>query len=292
MKKNLLASLLTSLLAPLVFASPESPRRLYADYLGGRVAMVSPQGEVEWEFPAKKADHCVRLPNGNIFFCDIDGVKEVTQDKRVVWEYRPKSPGLFHFFDLLPDGNVLLAESLMSRLIEVGRDGEIKKVIPVPSNPKKINSHQFRGVRKLPNGYYLVCMMEESKLVEISPEGTVLRDLPMPGMPCEAIPLPNGHCLVTMWGPGRVVEFDEAFQPVWEITENELPGNPLRIPYGAERLPNGNTVICNSLVRGFVGKQPQAFEVTPDKTIVWQLSDHEHFKNVAYIHTQKESQRP
>jgi hypothetical protein len=294
MKTSSLIKLLLLSLASLspLGAAAQPPRRLYADYLGGRVAVVSPEGEVEWEFPARKADHCVRLPNNNIFFCDLDGVREVAPDKKVVWEHRPKAPGLFHFFDLLPDGNVLLAESLLSRLIEVGRDGEIKKVIPVPSNPAKINSHQFRGVRKLPDGRYLVCMMEERKIVELSSEGKVLRDLPMHGFPCEAIPLPNGHWLVTMWNPGRVVEFDDSFKPVWEITEHELPGNPLRIPYGVERLPNGNTLVCNSLTHGFTGKQPQAFEVTPDKKVVWELADHARFKNVAYIQTLETPKTP
>jgi hypothetical protein len=284
-KPALLKLLLLSLASLSPLGADAQPRRLYADYLGGRVALVSPEGEVEWEFPARKADHCVRLPNGNIFFCDMDGVREVAPDKKVVWEYRPKAPGILHFFDLLPDGSVLLAETMQSRLIEVGRDGEIKKVIPVPANPAKINSHQFRGVRKLADGRYLVCMMEERKLVELSPEGQVLRDLPMPGCPCEAIPLPNGHTLVTMYSPGKVVEFDEHFKPVWDIAENELPGNPLRIPYGVERLPNGNTLICNSLTHGFTGKQPQAFEVTPEKKVVWELADHVRFKNVAYIQT-------
>ncbi|MEY2598804.1 MAG: hypothetical protein RLZZ142_1063 [Verrucomicrobiota bacterium] len=266
-------------------ANPPYAGRLYADYLGGRVVRVSGAGEIEWEFPGRKADQCELLPNGNVFFCDLDGLKEVSPDKKVVWEYRPKAPGLLHFFQRLPDGSVLVAESLRSRLLEIGRDGEVKKEIPLPAQPKAINSHQFRGVRKLEDGRYLVCMMEERKVVEVSPEGKVLRDLPMPGFPCEALPLPNGHLLVTMYGPGRVMEFDQAMQVVWEIGETEIPGNPLRIPYGVERLANGNTVVCNSLTHGFVGKQPQAFEVTRDKQLVWELADHVRFKNVAYIQT-------
>jgi hypothetical protein len=178
---------------------------------------------------------------------------------------------------------MLIAESLMSRLIEVGRDGKVIKEIKVPSNPAKVNSHQFRGIRKTADGHYWVCMMEEGKILELSPEGAVLKEIQLPGLPCEAINLPDGHLLVTMWKPGRVVELDENLKTVWEITENELPGNPLRIPFGCQRLPNGNTLVCNSLILGFVGKQPQAFEVTPEKKVVWEFADHGRFKVVTYI---------
>jgi hypothetical protein len=269
-----------------VVAQSEPPYvgRLVADYFGGRVARVSQSGAIEWEYPGRKPDQCELLPNGNVLFCDLDGLKEISPEKQVVWEYRPKAPGLLHFFQRLADGSILVAESLRSRLLEIGRDGQVKKEIVLPAHPKAINSHQFRGVRKLEDGRYLVCMMEERKLVEVSPEGSVLRNLPMPGCPCEALPLPDGHLLVTMYAPGRVVEFDAEMKVVWEIGENELPGNPLRIPYGLERLPNGNTVVCNSL-HGFMGKQPQAFEVTREKQVVWELADHTRFKNVAYIQT-------
>lgn len=287
MKLNFLSLCVAALCSlPAVGAAQSSaPSRLYSDYVGGRVVRVSSSGEIEWEFPGRKPGQCELLPNGNVFFCDLDGLKEVSPERKLVWEYRPTPPGLLHFFQRLPDGSVLVAESSRSRLLEIGRDGQVKKEIAVPSDARKINSHQFRGVRKLQDGRYLVCMMEERKLVELSAEGQVVRELPMPGYPCEALPLPGGHLLVTMWRPGRVTEFDQAMRVVWEIGEQELPGNPLRIPYGAERLPNGNTLVCNGLAHGFVGKQPQAFEITPQKKVVWELTDHQRFHAVGYIQT-------
>jgi hypothetical protein len=70
---------------------------------------------------------------------------------------------------------------------------------------------------------------------------------------------------------------------VWEIGPDELAGNPLRLPAGCQRLPNGNTIICNYLGGGFIGKQPQAFEVTRDKSVVWEFAGHEHFKTINQI---------
>jgi len=33
-----------------------------------------------------------------------------------------------------------------------------------------------------------------------------------------------------------------------------------------------------------MGKQPQAFEVTPDKRVVWEFTDHARFKTVNQIY--------
>ena len=60
---------------------------------------------------------------------------------------------------------------------------------------------------------------------------------------------------------------------VWGLSANDLPGNPLRFVAGVQRLPNGNTIVCNWGGHGHVRKQPQIFEVTRDKRVVWQFDD-------------------
>ena len=69
----------------------------------------------------------------------------------------------------------------------------------------------------------------------------------------------------------------------WELNELDLPGNTLRLMAGCQRLPNGNTVFCNYLGHGHIGEQPQFFEVTRDKKVVWQFEDHAHFKTINQI---------
>lgn len=39
-----------------------------------------------------------------------------------------------------------------------------------------------------------------------------------------------------------------------------------------QRLPNGNTVIVNWAGHSGKHEQPQVFELTPDKQVVWQVS--------------------
>jgi len=258
-------------------------RFLCCDYQGNKVAIVAPDGSIEWEFPTQTPQDCWMLPNKNVLFVYQNGAKEVSPDKQVVWEYKAPAAAQCHSCQPLPGGNVLVAECGMSRIIEAGRDGKIAKEIKVASQAKNMG-HQFRGTRKTADGHYWVCLMDEKKIAELSPEGTLLRDIPVDGFPHAAIKLPDGNLLVTLGETGRVIELDKELKVVWELGQNEVPGNPLRLPAGSQRLSNGNTIVCNYLPGPFMGKQPQAFEVTRDKKVVWELTDHAHFKTVNQIY--------
>jgi len=183
----------------------------------------------------------------------------------------------------LPDGTVLVAECGLSRLVEVGRNGEVLKEIKIASQAKNMG-HQFRGTRRTTDGHTWVCLMDEQKIVELKPDGTLLQTIPVEGFPHAAIKLPNGNLLVTLGETGKVIELDNKQKIVWQLDKNEVLGNPLRLPAGCQRLPNGNTIVCNYLPGPFMGKQPQAFEVTRDKKVVWEFADHAHFKTVNQIY--------
>lgn len=262
--------------------SPSRHRFLCCDYQGNNVAIVAPDGSIEWEFAAQTPQDCWQLPNGNVLFCYRNGAKEVTRDKKVVWEYQSPTEAQCHSCQPLPDGRVLVAECGLSRLVEVGRDGRVAREIKVSSQPKEMG-HQFRGTRKTADGHYWVCLMDEKKIVELSSDGALLREIPVDGYPHAAVRLPDNHLLVTLGQAKGVIELDERQKIVWQIREDDLPNNPLRLPAGCQRLANGNTIICNYLGGGFLGKQPQAFEVTKDKRIVWEFADHAHFKTVNQI---------
>ena len=95
--------------------------------------------------------------------------------------------------------------------------------------------------------------------------------------------LPNGHILIfdngTVRGWSSVVEMDPLTnQVVWEYA-----GTPKQSFYsgfisGAQRLPNGNTLICE-------GATGRLFEVTADKEIVWEFrSPYRGIVNGAEVH--------
>jgi len=257
---------------------------LCTDSNGNKVALVSAEGAIEWEYACKHPQDCWVLANGNFLFCHEGGAIEMKRDHAITWEYKAGPDTQVHSCQPLPDGRVLVVENGPCRIIEVDRAGKIAKEIKLTPPPAKISVHdQFRGVRKTTAGHYLVCRKGEHRVEELDGEGKSLRLIDVPGDVHDALLLPNGHLLVTCGDGHKVVELDETTKVVWELNENDLPGNPLRLMAGLQRLPNGNTIFCNYLGHGHVGEQPHVFELTPDKKVVWAFADHAHFKTINQI---------
>lgn len=253
---------------------------LCADYSAAKVYRVDADGKVLWEYPARQCQDAWLLPNGNVLLSHDRGAKEVTPDKQVVWEYRSPDGSEVHTCQPLEDGAVLVCECGTKRLVEVGRDGKVRKEIPVET--KATGAHgQFRVARKTAAGTYLVACNAENLVRELDGQGKVIRTIAVPGNPYAALRLPNGNTLISCGDGHRLIEVDPQDKVVWKIEENDLPGNPLRFVAGLQRLPSGNTVVCNWGGHGHLGQQPLIFEVTPDKKVVWQVEDYKQFKAIS-----------
>jgi hypothetical protein len=271
-------------LASTALRLPAAHPFLCTDSGGGKVALVSAEGKVEWEYACKHPQDCWALANGNILFCHAGGAIEMKRDQTIVWEYKAGAGTEVHACQPLPDGRVLVVENGPCRLIEVDRAGKIAKEIKLVVPPANVSVHdQFRGVRKTAAGHYLVCRKGEHRVEELDGDGKSLRSIPVPGDVHEAVLLPNGHLLVTCGDGHKVVELDAGAKVVWELNENDVPGNPLRLMAGVQRLPNGNTIFCNYLGHGHTGQQPHLFELNPEKKVVWSFADHAHFKTINQI---------
>lgn len=255
---------------------------LCCDYGGNKVAVVSAEGKIEWEFSCPNPQDCWRLPNGNYLFCYRNGAREMTMDKKTVWKYKAADKVEVHSCQPLPNGNVLVAEGGSCRLIEVDRAGNVAKEIKIPTTTKSTHE-QVRGVRRAPNGHYFLSLKGEHKVAELDADGKLVREIAVPGDVHEVIPLANKHLLITCGDGHKVIELDETEKVVWEVNENDLPNNPLRLAAGCQRLPNGNTILCNYLGHGFVGKQAQFLEVTSEKKVVWEFRDDEKFKTINQV---------
>ena len=275
--------------ALLTFLAVTSPARaghpfICADSYAGKVCVVSADGKIEWEYACKHPQDCWRLPNGNYLFCHAGGGLEMTPDKKIVWEYKAPEKTEVHACQPLPDGRVLLVECGPSRLVEVDRAGKIAKEIKLVPPPASVGLHdQFRGVRKTKAGHYLVCRKGEHLVQELDTDGGSLRQIKVPGAVHEVVSLADGHLLITCGDGHKVIELDANEKVVWELNENDLPGHPLRLMAGCQRLPNGNTVFCNYLGHGHLGEQPHVFELTRDKKVVWEFADQTHFKTINQI---------
>lgn len=275
-------SCLVMLLAATVPARAAHPL-LICDSGNNRVCVVSTEGKIEWEYPAVHPQDCWRLPNGNYLFCFRDGALELTPAKEKVWQYQAPAKTEVHSCQPLPDGRVLVVECGTSRILEIDRQGKIAKEIKLKTAPQISTHEQFRGARKTRDGHYIVCFKGEHKVVELDAEGKTVREIKVPGDVHEALLLPDRHLLITCGDGHKVIELDQAEKVVWELNENDLPGNPLRLMAGCQRLPNGNTVFVNYLGHGHGGEQAHLLEVTRDKKVVWTFDDRTNFKALAQV---------
>jgi hypothetical protein len=265
----------------------------------GHVAIVGPEGKVEWEYKnGAEAHDLAMLPSGNVLLpISRTEIVEVNPEGKVVWKHvsKPKEgyQGAIeiHAFQRLPDGLTLIAESGNRRLIEVDKDDKI--VHEIPLKVEKPNSHRdTRLVRKLENGHYLVCHELDGVVREYDGAGQVVWSyaLDLAGRPRSgghgpeghgtevfgALRLPNGNTMIATGNGNRVIEVTPEGKIVWSINHDELPGIRLAWVTTLELLPNGNLIVGNCHAGP---DNPQLFEVTRDKKVVWTFKDFKTFGN-------------
>ena len=277
----------------------ERPARRVLGNDKGKVAIVNARGEVEWEYPSRFDGHDLwLLANGNVLLATGPAcIAEVTPEKRIVWQYESKPKEGYqgrvevHAFQRLDDGMTMIAESGNGRIIEVDRDGKIVHEVPLTID-KPNPHHDTRMARKLPNGHYLVCHEADGKVREYDRTGKVVWSyaLDLAGRPRSpghgpgghgtdvygAVRLANGHTLIAGGNNNRVIEVTPVGKIVWSIGHDELAGIRLAWVTTLQVLPNGNVVVGNCHAGP---DNPQLFEVTRDKKVVWTFKDFKTFGN-------------
>lgn len=245
---------------------------------GKYTVIIGEDGKIAWETRGGSRDGYV-LPGGNVLVSQANRAREITRGGEEVWAYAmsPENKELGTVLRL-DTGNTLVVERGASpRLLEVEPKGGI--AVRVPLQPETDNAHmQTRMARKLSNGNYLVPHLLAFAVKEYAPDGRIVKtfrtDLDEFGgrkaetWPFTAIRLENGNTLVTLTHGNRVVEFDSAGKVAWLI-DNAKVGGRLADPCGAQRLANGNTVICSYGQRD--PAKPRLFEVTREGEVVWEF---------------------
>lgn len=243
--------------------------------------IIGESGEEIWDSGKPGARDGYVLKNGNILICWADVVAEYNTNKEVIFRYsRAEESMELGTAVRLQNGNTMITESGKSpRIIEVDSNGEVVKSVPL--EPETDNVHmQTRMARKLENGNYLVPHLLAFAVKEYNSNGAILSVLSTDfedfggrkakTWPFTAIRLQNGNTLVTLTNGNRVVEFDSDGAIVWSVVNSDFNGNPLADPCGAQRLPNGNTVIASYGAKEGI----KLFEVDRAKKIVWSYSGH------------------
>ena len=283
--KTSIALLLSLLVAATACADPNFGEQRSASGIrhsfllcGSRSVIVDEESRVVWESKGASRDGFV-LANGNILISQHNLARELTREGKEVWVYPLSSENKeLGTVVRLESGNTLVVErGAKPQLLEVAPDGKV--AIRVPLQPETDNAHmQTRQARKLANGNYLVPHLLAFAVKEYAPDGTVVNtfrtDLPELGgreaevWPFTAIRLEDGNTLVTLTHGNRVVEFDAGGKAVWKLTNEEVGGR-FADPCGAQRLANGNTVICCYGQKD--ATRPRLFEVTRSGDVVWEF---------------------
>lgn len=244
-------------------------------------------GKVVWSYaiPIKDATGTLQelgdatmLSNGNIVFCRKVGVSEITPDKKIIWDF-PAPPGTeLHSIQPLGLDRVLIVQNgKPSRLLIINTvTGAKEKDLELPTpHPDKSPHLQFRRVHLTKDGTFLAAHLDDNRVVEYDRNGKAIWSFPTPG-PWSATRLKNGNTLITSYH-STVLEVNPKGEVVWQFSEKDAPDYTFYIFQEASRLANGNTVICNWCPADL--KDPklwpgtvQVLEVTPDKKIVWALS--------------------
>lgn len=243
---------------------------LFSEHVHDRVAIMNKAGDIVWEYPVPHPQDVWMLPNGNILTTYYQGVREVTRDKQVVWEYTTETPNEIPNCQPLPDGNTLIGIVGECRLIEVNRQGEMVHEVKL-STTEETPHAQFRMCRKTPEGTYLVPFTAEGAVREYDGNGNIIREFPRRPSPVCAIRLENGNTLIT--ADRAVTEYAPDDRVVWELRDHDIPDIEIGVFAGIHRLENGNTIVCNWNTRDTEDRTgAHLFEVTDDKRVVWQVT--------------------
>lgn len=268
--------LITTCLVPagaLALRSAGAQEKISHSFLatGAETRIVGADGKVLWSYPKSTRDGWV-LPSGNVLLAlagKPGGVVELTRDLQVVLEYRGTQDEL-DTVQRLPDGNTLLTEAgKKPRLLELDRTGKVVKELALITQGENIHLQQ-RMSRKLANGHYLVPHAFEKKVKEYTPEGKILWEVATPNWPFTAIRLDNGNTLIACTIGNVVIEVNSKGETVWQVSNDDFPSKPFSDCCGAQRLPNGNTVITSYRTKP---GETRLTEVTRDKKIVWTYTD-------------------
>lgn len=220
-------------------------------------------------------------PGHRVLGADRGHVAIVNEKGAVDWEF--PCPGDVHDMHMLPNGNVLVANS-PTTVVEVNRDKQV--VWKHESRPKEgyTGKVEIHGFQRLPDGRTLIAESGNLRLIEVDREDRIVKEVPLhvehPNSHRDtrlARKLENGHYLVCHEGDGTVREYDGEGKVVWSyaLDLNGRPRSPGHGPeghgtevFGAIRLPNGNTMIAG-------GNNNRVMEVTPQGKVVWSIDQKE-----------------
>ena len=175
-----------------------------------------------------------------------------------------------HAFARLPNGNTRIVESKVGRVIEVDNKGKLVHSFPL----KPGGTTSSRWARSTPKGTYLVCSEQPGVVTEYDVKnGKVVWDYLIKTRVYGAMRLKNGNTLIASGSGNSVVEVSPEKKVVWEI-KGKVPGTDINLKWMTclQERENGNFIVGNCHAGP---DNPQIFEITREKKIVWEFNEFE-----------------
>jgi hypothetical protein len=238
-------------------------------------------GKVDWSYvdPNSRGEisDAVLMSNGNVVFAHQYGVTEITQDKKVIWNYDASQGAETHTAQPIGKDRVLFIQNGDPPFLRVVNivTGKTEREFNLPvGNPKSVHG-QFRHARLTDAGTVLVAHMDMKKVAEYDSAGKEIWSYAIDS-PWSASRLKDGNTLVAT-NRKLMIEVDARGQTVWELKADDIAGYAIDGFQIATRLANGNTLVNNwfNMWNGEVDRSNapvQVLEFTPDKKLVWALS--------------------
>ena len=247
---------------------------------GNNVLYVVNHGEVVWSYALPRGgeiDDAWMMSNGHIICTKMNACYEITPQKKIVWSYQCPTNTQIHALQPIGLDKVMVVENGLPPHLYIINKADGAKIIshelPTFTNSIRSIHTQFRNCRVTAQGTYLLGNLDRGSVDEYDKDWKRIWTYDA-GRPWSEVRLKNGNTLIPGDNRGFVHEVNPQGQIVWAIESNSIPGILLRDVQTADRLANGDTLICNRAGGAKNIYPPQVIEVAPDKHVVWVLEDY------------------
>ncbi|MEX2213828.1 MAG: PQQ-binding-like beta-propeller repeat protein [Phycisphaeraceae bacterium] len=208
-------------------------------------------------------------PKRRVLAADYSGGKKklalIDAEGKILWEQKINN---IHDVHLLDNGNIL-TQTDWTRVVEFDKDGKVVwEYDAAKANGNEGKKIEVHAVQRVGNGLTMIAESGSGRIIEVDKDGKIQKEIklklnkPNPHRDTRnARKLDNGHYLVAHEGDLAVREYDGDGKVVWEYEAKTQV-------YSAIRLKNGNTLIGS-------GSGHSVIEVSPDKRIVWAVSEND-----------------
>lgn len=255
------------------------------DYTQGKVFIIE-KGEITWQHDAPSSNDLWMLPNGNLLFNTGKGVMEITRQKDTVFNYQ--SENYIYACQRLKNGNTFIGECNSGRMLEVDKNGKIVNEVSIlPEGVKDAGRGFMRNARMLDNGHFLVAHFAGKCVTEYDKTGKPCWSVPVSGGAHSVIRLPNGNTLVAVADSdknARVIEFNPKGEIVWEFSNKDIDGDPLKFITGMQYIPKLGVVFTNWQGHGKNEGHPMVYCVDRNKNIIYTFGPHKQISTLSSIY--------